>query len=46
MPDSPVVYRDEVLLIMGVLADIRHELEAIHAVLEDDDEAEEDETDA
>ena len=46
MPEARVVYREEVLTIMGVLGDIRHELQEIHALLEDDDEAEEDETDA
>jgi hypothetical protein len=44
---EPVVYREEVLTIMGVMGDIRHELERIRLVLGDDDgEEEEEEPDA
>lgn len=38
-----VVYREEVLTIMGVIGDIRFELRRIRKALEDDDEAEEEE---
>ncbi len=38
---EPVVYREEVLTIMGVLGDIRHELQDIRALLEDEDDEEE-----
>lgn len=41
--DAPVVYREEVLTIMGVLGDVRHELRKIRQVIEDGDEEEEEE---
>ena len=43
---EPVVYREEVLTIMGVLGDIRMELERINRTLEGDDGEEEEEEDA
>ena len=43
---EPVVYREEVLTIMGVLGDIRMELERIKRTLEGDDGEEEEEEDA
>jgi hypothetical protein len=47
MPDSlrvePVVYREEVLTIMGVLGDIRWELQRIRRTLQEDDGEEEEE---
>jgi hypothetical protein len=42
---EPVVYREEVLTIMGVLGDIRSELQRIAALLGDDDAEEEEEED-
>jgi hypothetical protein len=41
-----VVYREEVLTIMGVLGDIRKELQDIHRALTDDDGEEEEETES
>jgi hypothetical protein len=43
---EPVVYRQEVLTIMGVLGDIRAELERINIQLGGDDGEEEEEDDA
>jgi hypothetical protein len=47
MPDSlrvePVVYREEVLTIMGVLGDTRWELQRIRRTLQEDDGEEEEE---
>ena len=40
-----LVYREEVLTIMGLLGDIRHELKAINATLGGDDDEEEAEED-
>ena len=40
---EPVIYREEVLTIMGVLGDIRLELEEIHDLLGDGGEEEEEE---
>ncbi len=40
---EPVVYREEVLTIIGVLGDIRLELEGIHDLLLGDDGEEEEE---
>jgi hypothetical protein len=40
---EPVVYREEVLTIMGVLGDIRLELERIYHTLEGDNGEEEEE---
>ena len=40
---SPIIYREEVLTIMGVLGDVRHELRKIREALEDSDEEEEEE---
>jgi hypothetical protein len=41
-----LVYREEVLTIMGVVGDIRSELQAIRRILGDDDAEEEEEEDA
>jgi hypothetical protein len=38
------IYREEVILIMEALADIRHETGTIRRLLEDDDEAEEEDS--
>jgi hypothetical protein len=38
---SPIIYREEVLTLMGVVGDIRQELRRIRRALEDDDEEEE-----
>jgi hypothetical protein len=46
MDGEPVVYREEVLTIMGVLGDIRAELEKINAQLGGDNGEEEAEDDA
>ena len=46
MNAEPVVYREEVLTIMGVLRDIRAELEKINVQLGGDDGEEEAEDDA
>jgi hypothetical protein len=43
MPEEVGIYRGEVITIMGALADIRVDLEYIRWLLEDDDEAEEEE---
>jgi hypothetical protein len=43
MEEEMGIYREEVLLIMEALADIRHETREIVRLLEDDDEAEEEE---
>jgi hypothetical protein len=43
---EPVVYREEVLTIIGVLGDIRAELQKIHVQLGGDDGEEEEEDDA
>ncbi len=43
---SPIIYREEVLTIMGVLGDIRAELERINIHLGGDDGEEEEEDDA
>ena len=43
---EPVVYREEVLTIMGVLGDIRLELERINRALGGDNGEEEEEEDA
>jgi hypothetical protein len=43
---EPVVCREEVLTIMGVLGDIRAELQKINIQLGGDDEAEEEEDDS
>jgi hypothetical protein len=43
MPEEMGIYRGEVATIMGALADIRVDLEYIRWLLEDDDEAEEEE---
>jgi hypothetical protein len=40
---EPVVYREEVLTIMGVLGDIRLEFQRIHRTLQEDDGEEEEE---
>ena len=40
MERDPVVYREEVLTVMGVLVDIRHELIRIRQELADDGEEE------
>ncbi len=45
-PVEPVVYREEVLTIMGVLGDIRLELERIYSALGGDNGEEEEEEDA
>jgi hypothetical protein len=39
---QPIVYREEVLTVIGVLGDIRQELVAIRQLLEEDGEAEDD----
>jgi len=46
MDAEPVVYREEVLTIMGVLGDIRAELHKINIQLGGDDGEEEEEDDA
>ena len=46
MNAEPVVYREEVLTIMGVLGDIRAELQKINIQLGGDDGEEEEEDDA
>jgi hypothetical protein len=38
-----VIYREEALTIMGVIGDIRAELQAIHRLLDDDGAEEEEE---
>jgi hypothetical protein len=43
---EPIVYREEVLTIMGVLGDIRAELQRINIQLGGDDGEEEEEDDA
>jgi len=43
---EPIVYREEVLTIMGVLGDIRAELEKLNLQLGGDDGEEEEEDDA
>ena len=43
VPEEMGIYRGEVATIMGALADIRVDLEYIRLLLEDDDEAEEEE---
>ena len=43
VPEEMGIYRGEVATIMGALADIRVDLEYIRWLLEDDDEAEEEE---
>jgi hypothetical protein len=43
---EPVVYREEVLTIMGMVGDIRFELQEIHQMLGGDDAEEEEEEDA
>jgi len=40
---EPLVYREEVLTIMGVLGDIRWELQRIRRTLQEDDGEEEEE---
>ena len=45
MDAAPVVYREEVLTIMGVLGDIRAELQKINILLGGDDGEEEEEDD-
>ncbi|MFN2470263.1 MAG: hypothetical protein ABR583_04600 [Gaiellaceae bacterium] len=42
MDSEPAVYREGVLVIMGVIGDIRHELERIRRLLDDDETEEED----
>lgn len=44
--EAPVVYREEVLTIMGVLGDIRAGLQKIRRLLGEDDGEEEEEDDA
>jgi hypothetical protein len=46
MDPEPIVYREEVLTIMGVLGDIRAELQRINIQLGGDDGEEEEEDDA
>jgi hypothetical protein len=46
MDAEPIVYREEVLTIMGVLGDIRAELEKINIQLGGNDGEEEEEDDA
>ena len=41
MPEERGIYRGEVLTIMGALADIRVGVDHIRAILEDEDETEE-----
>jgi hypothetical protein len=43
---APIIYREEVLTIMGVLGDIRAELEKMNIQLRGDDGEEEEEDDA
>lgn len=43
--DEAVVYREEVLTVMGVIGDIRDELRQIKLLLQEDDGEEEEETD-
>jgi hypothetical protein len=43
MEEEMGIYREEVTLIMEVLADIRHDMGRIRRLLEDDDEPEEEE---
>jgi hypothetical protein len=43
VPEETGIYRGEVLTIMGALADIRVTVDHIEQLLEEDDEAEEDE---
>jgi hypothetical protein len=45
VPEEMGIYRGEVLTIMGALADIRVGVDHIRAILEDEDEAEEEEGD-
>ena len=45
MNPEPIVYREEVLTIMGVLGDIRAELEKMNVQLGGDDGEEEEEDD-
>ena len=45
MPKEMGIYRGEVLTIMGALADIRVGVDHIRAILEDEDETEEEEGD-
>ena len=45
MPEETGIYRGEVLTIMGALADIRAGVDHIRAILEDEDETEEEEGD-
>lgn len=42
---EPLIYREEVLTIMGVLGDIRFEVEQIARMLREDDGEEEEEED-
>jgi hypothetical protein len=46
MPEEMGIYRGEVLTIMEALADIRADVHSIRAILEDEDEAEEEEDDS
>ena len=46
MDPEPIVYREEVLTIMGVLGDIRAELQKMNVQLGGDDGEEEEEDDA
>jgi hypothetical protein len=41
--EEPVIYRQEVLTIMWLLSDVRSDLAAVRALLEDDDGEEEEE---
>jgi hypothetical protein len=43
VPEEMGIYRGEVLTIMGALSDIRVDIEYIRWLLEEDDEAEEEE---
>jgi len=43
MDEEPVIYREDVLSIMGALADLVYDLRGIRAFLEGDDEEEEQE---
>ena len=45
MPEEMGIYRGEVATIMGALADLRVGVDHIRAILEDEDEAEEEEGD-
>jgi hypothetical protein len=46
LADEVVIYREEVLTVMGLLGDIRHEVVKMRSLMEDDDGEEEEKEDA